>query len=236
MTTSKTKMDVQAINEAVEKFNEDFKAVLLTQHDNVKRAVADRDAEAYRFAAGLLDLALLLKPWEISDTFVDFLQQRGQRVAKGGDNPYTPFVKAVVAVKVGAKWKVNPKEPSFGKYANIVRQLVECHEDGDISGTTEAFIQAYTWGDFRKLGALEKRDRHMRPNQSAVERTEKLRDKGRNARVIETIKTSIGANDGDVVIMWGVINNGQLEVMKRSISNDAAPSLFKQLGVEMNRS
>lgn len=228
-------MDVSAIAKVVKSFNDDFKASLLLEQDKVKRAMSDRDTEAYRFAAGLLDLALVLKPETPAPALVEFLNARGQRTVKEGDNPYSPFVKAVIAVEQSdGKWKFNPKEASFAKYANIVRQLVEDHSNGEITGSTEAYIASYKWNGRSKLGALEAKDRYQRPNASQVARVEALRDKGRKARVVETLETKVTADEGDVVVLWGVMKNGKLEVMKREVSNDRGPSLFHQLGRELN--
>jgi len=223
-------MDYQEIKAAVNKFNDEFKALLIAENDKVARAIADRDAEAYRFAAGLLTLALLLEPSKVSAPFVEFLQQRGQRVAKAGDNPYVPFMKAICAIKEDDKWKVNPKEKSFMKYANIVRQLVDEHNKGNISGDVEQFIANYKWKERTKLGALEARDRFERPNQSQVDRVEKARDLGRKTRPVATINMSMDCDDGDLVIMWGVVRDGQIEVMERRVSNDDADAFFYKLG------
>lgn len=223
-------MDVQAITAAIAKFDQDFKTMLVAEQINVKRAVADRDAQAYQFAAGLLDLAELLTPEAPTVPLIQFLNDRGQKTVKAGDNPYVPFVKAICAIKEGDKWKTNPKEASFNKYANIVRQLVEDKKAGKISGSVVAYIEGYEWNDRKKLGALEARDRHERPNQSQVERTDKIRERGRKAKPVEAIKTNITANDGDVVAMWGVMQNGELQVMSRQIENDLADSHFHKLG------
>ncbi len=223
-------MDIQQIKAAVDKFNQDFKSLLIAEQDKVARAIADRDVVAYRFAAGLLDLALLLEPEAVSAPYVDFLSKRGQRAAKAGDNPYVPFIKAICAIEEGDKWKMNPKEKSFLKYANIVRQLMEEHRKGNISGSVSDFIANYKWGDRTKLGALEARDRYERPNQTQVDRVAKAREKGRKANPVTVIDMPMDCDDGSIVIMWGVMKDGQLEVMQRSVSNDEADSLFYKLG------
>lgn len=227
-------MEVQEIKAAVDKFNDEFKAVLIAEQANVARAIAARDTEAYRFAAGLLTLALLLKPAEVSAPFVDFLNKRGQRTAKDGDNLYLPFVKAICAVKVedghDEKWTMNPKEKSFLKYANIVRQLVEEHNKGNISGSVEDFIANYKWKDRTKLGALEARDRAERPNKSQTERVEKAVEKGRKANPVAIVDMKLGCDDGDVVSFWGVMKDGQLQVMDASVVNSKADDLYYKLG------
>ena len=231
MTNSNNGMDVQAIAAAVKKFDEDFKTLLVAEQDKVKQSISDRDAQAYLFAAGLLDLALLLKPETPSVPLIEFLNARGQKTVKAGDNPYVPFVKAICAIKDGDKWKTNPKEASFGKYANIVRQLIEDKKAGRVSGSVVEYIKAYEWNGRKKLGALEARDRFERPNQTQVDRADKHRERGRKAQPIEILDTQIDADDGEVLVLWGVIKNGKLEVMERMVDDSAsAESRFYQLG------
>jgi len=234
MANQEFNQEVQAIIDAAEKFNDDFKALLVAEQENVKRAASERDAQAYKFAAGLLDLALLLDPETVTTPLVEFYRKRGQRVAKEGDNPYAPFVKAVCAVKEDGKWKFNPKQASFAKYANIVRQLVEDKRAGRISGSVVAHIESYKWNGRSKLGALEARDRFERPNASSVKRVEDAREKGRKARPVAILDTDLGCDDDDVVFLWGVVKDGKLEVMKSQVSNDDAPTLYYQLGKELS--
>jgi len=229
-------MDVQAINQVVKKFNEDFKASLVEAQGLVVEANDSRDAQAYRFAAGLFDLAKLLKPETPSVALIEFLKARGQRVAVEGDNPFGPFVKAVCAVKEEGKWKFNPKQASFAKYANIVRQLIEDDKQGLIDDGVAAYIRDFQYGDRRKLAALEAKDRALRPNESQVNRVEKVRDLGRKAAPLHTIDTDFDQGAGNVVSLWGVINdNGQFEVMSAELVNDRSDSLYYKLGMELKK-
>lgn len=229
-------MDVQAINQAVKKFNEDFKASLVEAQGVVVEANESRDAQAYRFAAGLFDLAKLLKPETPSVELVKFLNSRGQKTVIDGDNPYGPFVKAVCAVKEEGKWKFNPKQASFAKYANIVRQLIEDDKQGLIDEGVAAYIRDFQYGDRRKLAALEAKDRALRPNESQVKRVEKVRDLGIKAAPVLTIDADFAQETGSVISMWGVINDdGQLEVMAATLANNQRDSLYYKLGMELKK-
>lgn len=229
-------MDVQAINQAVKKFNEDFKASLVEAQGVVVEANESRDAQAYRFAAGLFDLAKLLKPETPSVELIKFLNARGQKTVADGDNPYGPFVKAVCAVKNGDDWKFNPKQASFAKYANIVRQLIEDDKQGLIENGVVAYIRDFEYGDRSKLAALEAKDRALRPNESQVKRVEKVRDLGLKAAPVLTIDADFAQETGSVISMWGVINDdGQLEVMAATLANNQRDSLYYKLGMELKK-
>lgn len=233
MTNETNGMDVQAITKAVAEFNDQHTPAMVVEIDLVNKAQESRTEQAYRFAAGLLELALLIRPAKATAPLIQFLSDRKQSFAKAGDNPYAPFIRAVFSVQVGDKWTVDPKHKSFAKYANIVRLLVKYHDEGRIGKDVVGYIRNFTWNERKALGALEAKDRHDSPNATATKRVDDIRDIGLKATVVDRIDQTFGHNEGDIVTLWGRISDGKLEVMEALVSNDDRDSLYYQLGQKL---
>lgn len=235
-TTELTKADIDAL---VADFDAKFKNPFLKEEEDNKVAIAKLEGSTadrcYSVIAALMDLALTLDIYTgvVTDAYKQFLLDRSLAPARGTNNPYLPFVKAVFSVQKDGKWVFEEKERKREKYANVLRHLIDAKSNGLLKGTVQDYIRNYndeTYGS--KMKGIEAQDRADNPSKGATERVETLRKKGQNAMPIVKIPNSFGITGRKVVVLYGQTNiNGEVEVLKAdALNDDEADSFYYRLG------
>jgi len=234
--TTNNGMDLNAVITLVDGFRDKYRPVyegdMNQAQDEIKALVEKRDDLTYSMIAELVKMAIQLDVEAPTGGYEDFLLKRKIMAAKGSQNPYGPYIKAVLAVKNGDKWEFPDNFRSYEKHANHVRFLVDAKRKGLINGTIEDYIRNFkdaTYGN--KLKGIEAKDRADNPNAAQAKRVDDVRERGKKAAPKAILSETFSAQEGDVVKLWGRISSGQLEVMVASVANDDADSLYYQLGL-----
>ncbi|WP_293982509.1 hypothetical protein [Sphingobium sp.] len=239
-------MDKNAVEALVSKFKEAVKADVDkgTTEDNKQITELNRQIvllqaksrdHTYDLVAGLVKLAEDLKVEKPSAGYNSFLAERGIVPPAPTDknpnpNPYPKFVKAVFAEHKDGKWDFSYR--SAEKYANHVRFLLKAKREGRIHGSVQDFIRNFSDAAFgNALDGIEGKDRDENKTDAQAKRIETVREKGRNAQPVAHFDDALNHEDGSVVMLWGRIVGGTLEVMNvEKVEAKEADSLFYKLG------
>lgn len=229
------------INKLVKKFDSDFKDVILGEEAANNEAIEQLNTNTadrtYDLIAALLDLSdkLYVYPGIPLAGYRSFLVERGLAPARGTNNPYLPFVKAVFSELKNGAWVFGKEHRSREKYANVLRHLADAQLAGTLTGTVQDYIRGYSTSHGVKMKGIEAQDRADNPSKGAADRVESLRKAGRNARAQATITNSFGVENRKVVVLYGQANsNGQVEILKAEALNDnEADKFFYKLGLEL---
>lgn len=237
--TTNTELTKAAIDKLVAEFDKKFATPVANDIESNNAAIVDlQDNSAdrtYDLLAALMDLADTLDvDGPVLDGFKQFLIDRSLAPARGTNNPYLPFIKAVFSVKVDGKWTY--LNLSASKYANVLRHLTAVKRKGSLNGSIQDYIRSYSdplYG--KKMKGIEAQDRADNPSKGAADRNEAIRKTGRNAKALVTVPNTFGILGRKVVLLYGQTNiNGEVEVLKAEALDDAkADSFYYTLGREL---
>lgn len=233
--SNNTVLDLNAVITLVDDFRNKYRPVyegdMNQAQDEIDALIDKRNDLTYSMVAELVSLAIQLDVEAPTGGYEDFLLKRKIMAAKGSQNPYGPFIRAVLAIKSGDKWEFPDNFRSYEKHANHVRHLVDAKRKGLITGTIEDYIRNFTHATHgNKLKGIEAKDRADNPNASQAKRVADTRQRGRDATPSYTLSETFSGSEGDVIKLWGRISNGQFEVMAASVANDDADDLYYKLG------
>jgi len=238
MTTS-TELTKADIDKLVADFDKKFAipiAGAILANDAAIEALHEKSADrTYDLIAALMDLAATLDvDGPVLDGYKQFLLDRSLAPARGTNNPYLPFIKAVFSVRVDGKWTY--LNLSASKYANVLRHLTATKRKGNLNGSIQDYIRSYSdplYGE--KMKGIEAQDRADNPSKGAKDRVETYRKAGRDARSLAVVPNTFGITGRKVVLLYGQTNiNGEVEVLKAKALDDAeADSFYYTLGREL---
>lgn len=228
--TQSTQLNATSINDLVE----DFRAKQITPNDVDRNAIEkqikglERNSreKTYELIVELRKLVKTIRKADKAeqDSFLAF--RGGLKAARTGTNLYGPFVKAIFAQKVDGKWVF---DRSREKYANVLRYL-------DDNGIKDSEV-VDTLAD-KTMREVEKDDREANASGSQEKRVEDTRERGRTAPSITTLHMppNLSAQPDQVVTLWGVYRNNQIEVKYAEVANDdKANSLLYKLGTTIKK-
>ncbi|PNU04617.1 hypothetical protein [Novosphingobium guangzhouense] len=221
--TNNIVVELNEIEDAVADFIKDHKNPVVADIESNDKQISVLHAKSrdrtYDMVAALVDLAELLSVETSSPGYESFLVSRAISKPAKGHNPYMAFIKAVFAVKgVNGVWVFGPEQRSYEKHANHVRYLVNAKRQGLIAGSVQDFIRSFDG----MLKGIEAQDREDNPNAAQAKRVADTRFDGKNAMAKATISETFSAKDGDLVVMYGRVSNGQTEVLHGKVVDNAA--------------
>lgn len=238
--TENTGLTKTQIEQLVADFDANFKNPVLADieaNDNAIAGLHDKSADrTYDLIAALMDLAetLDVDAPTPQDGYKQFLLDRSLVPARGTNNFFLPFIKAVFSERVDGKWAFVNR--SAEKYANALRHLIAAKRAGRLTGTIQNYIRSYDVEPYgKKLKGIEAQDRADNPSKGAADRVKALRNAGRNARPIVNVSHNFGIAAHKVVLLYGQVNlNGDVEVLKaKALNDDEADSFYYNLGREL---
>jgi len=232
--TGLTKADVEKL---VDGFNVNFKmpamADIEKNNDAIERLHEKSADRTYDMIAALVDLAEALgADVAVDGGYKEFLNSRNQKVARDGNNPYGPFIKAVYSVENNGVWVFDNR--SAEKYANVLRHIIPLVRDKKLSTSIQDYIRDYDHSTYgKKMRGIEAQDRADNPNSAAEKRGNDLREKGKKTPIIVSIKQDFGIAAHKAVMLRGRVNaNGEVEVLEaKALNDDEANSFYYNLGL-----
>lgn len=235
--TQNTQMTLAQVETLVKNFDKNFKDTIsaeIAANDVTIKGLHDKSADrTYDMIAALLDLANTLEVGDYvpSNGLRQFLLKRNLVPARGNNNPYLPFVKAVYSVETGGKWSFDNRAAE--KYANVLRHLDTAKHAKTLNGTIQDYIRNYddpTYG--AKMRGIEAQDRADNPSKGAAATAKTLLEKGVNAPALAKIGNTFGITGRKVVVLYGQTNiNGEVEVLEvKALKDEEADSFYRRLG------
>jgi len=221
MTKTVNATALNTVEQAIADFEKNFKNPALKDIAGFEAQIAELQTNSrdrtYDMVAGLVDLADLLKVETPTAEYETFLTSRAIRKPAEGQNPYMALIKAVFAVKTeSGVWVFGDEQRSYEKHANHVRFLVNARRNGLITGTVQDFIRNYD----KKLSGIEAQDRLDNPNKAQQKRVQDTRNKAYKMAVRAIIPETFSAKDGEWVMVYGRVREGQLELLHGEVVND----------------
>lgn len=238
--TKNTELTKAQIDTMVAEFDSKIKNPFLKVEKDNAAAIKDLDNKTadrcYGVIAGLADLALSLgiDKDDVTDAYKQFLLDRSLAPARGTNNRYLPFVKAVFSEKTDGKWTFTDR--SREKYANVLRHLIAQKASGQLRGTIQDYIRNYNVKPYGvAMKGIEAQDRADNPSKGAAERVESLRQKGRDAKAIASIPNRFGVAANKVVVLYGhANNNGEVDILSTTeLEDEEAEGFYYRLGLSL---
>jgi len=221
MTKTVNATALNTVEQAIADFEKNYKNPALKDIEGFEAQIAELQTNSrdrtYDMVAGLVDLADLLNVETPTAEYEAFLTSRAIRKPAEGQNPYMALIKAVFAVKTeSGVWVFGDEQRSYEKHANHVRFLVNARRKGLITGTVQNFIRNYD----KKLSGIEAQDRLDNPNKAQQDRVKETRNKAYKMAVRAIIPETFSAKDGEWVMVYGRVREGQLELLHGEVVND----------------
>lgn len=236
--TKNTELTMADVEKLVDGFDVNFKVPAMAdirKNNDAIEGLHEKSADrTYDMIAALVELAEALgADVAVDGGYKEFLNSRNQKVARGGNNPYGPFIKAVYSVlnKDGV-WVFDNR--SAEKYANVLRHIVPLVRGKKLSGSIQDYIRNYDHSTYgKKMRGIEAQDRADNPNSAAEKRGNDLREKGKKTPIIVSIKQDFGFAAHKAVMLRGRVNaNGEVEVLEaKALNDDEANSFYYNLGL-----